>query len=95
MQIDHLLVWNGDQRDEDTFAATNRVREVMISFPDVGKQYTAEFPNVGAHFRVDMIAPPVSNRVRITIENVYGDADVTAITDVEALVNGSSAATAQ
>lgn len=91
VQIDHLLVWNGDQRDDASFAAANRVRDVLISFPDVGKRYTARFANVNANFRVDMPAPPVSKRIRIRIMSVYGgDAERTAISEIEALVNSSS-----
>ncbi|CAN5793396.1 hypothetical protein BH23ACT10_BH23ACT10_36630 [soil metagenome] len=91
VQIDHLLVWNGDQRDDDSFAAANRVRDVLISFPDVGKRYTARFANVNANFRVDMPDPPVSKRIRIKILSVYGgDAERTAISEIEALVNSSS-----
>lgn len=91
VQIDHLLVWNGDQRDNDSFAAANRVRDVLISFPDVGKQYNATFPNVNANFRVDMPDPPVSRRIRIEIKNVHGgDAGRTALSEIQALVNGAS-----
>ncbi len=92
-KIDHLLVWNGDQRDDSSFASTNRVRDVLISFPDARKRYTAVFPDVDANFRVDMVDPPVSKRIRIKIKSVYGDANRTALSEVEALVNSPSAAT--
>lgn len=96
VQIDHLLVWNGDQSDDASFAAADRVREVLIAFPDAGKRYTAVFADVNANFRVDMPDPPVSKRIRIKILSVYdGDADRTAISEIEALVNSSSSVTVE
>lgn len=93
VQIDHLLIWNGDQGSGDSFAHSNPVKDVLISFPDVGKGYTATFPNRTANFRVDMIDPPVSNRIRIQIRDVYGgEQPLTALSEVEALVNSTGAA---
>lgn len=82
VQIDHLLVWNGEVGE----AGTNRVKDVMISFPDVGKSYTAEFLADDANFRVDMEDPPVSSRIRIEILSAHGDAGRTGLTDVKALM---------
>jgi hypothetical protein len=96
VQIDHLLVWNGDQSAADGAPAANRVREVLIAFPDVGKRYMAVFADVNANFRVDMSDPPVSRRIRIKIMSVYGgDADRTAISEIEALVNRRSSVPVQ
>lgn len=96
VQIDHLLVWNGDQRNDDSFEAASRVRDVLISFPDVGKRYTAVFPNVNANFRVDMPDPPVSKRVRIKVLSVWNsDAGRTALSEIEALVKSSSPVSAE
>jgi hypothetical protein len=89
-RIDHLLVWNGDQRDPDTFDSINRVRSVLISFPDRGKSYTAEFPDRSGNFRVDMPDPPVARRIRIEVTGVYGTNDHAALTEVEALINGEA-----
>lgn len=74
-KIDHLLVSNGDQRTTSTFAETARVRDVVITFPDVDRSYTAEFPDSSGHFRVDMENPPVSSRVRIIVKNAWGAHD--------------------
>lgn len=90
VQIDHLLVWNGDQSSSRSFTGTNRVRDVLIIFPDGGKRYTATFPNRNANFRVDMPDPPVARRIRIRIDSVYGDAGQAALSEVEALVNSSA-----
>jgi hypothetical protein len=90
-RIDHLLVWNGDQRDPDTFSNVNRVRSVLITFPDGGKSYTADFPDRSGNFRVDMPDPPVARRVRIEITGVYGHNDHAALTEVEALINAETA----
>jgi hypothetical protein len=90
-RIDHLLVWNGDQHDAETFNNLNRVRSVLITFPDGGKSYTAEFPDRSGNFRVDMPNPPVARRIRIDIISVYGGNDHAALTEVEALINGDPA----
>jgi hypothetical protein len=89
-RIDHLLVWNGDQRDADRFNEINRVRSVLITFQG-GKSYTAEFPDRSGNFRVDMPNPPVARRIRIDITGVYGSNDHAALTEVEALVNAEPA----
>lgn len=86
-QIDHLLVWNGDQSSGRAFSSTDRVRDVLIEFPDADKRYSATFPNRNANFRVDMPDPPVARRIRIQILSVYGDADQAALSEVLALVN--------
>jgi len=91
VQIDHLLVWNGDQSSNRSFTGTDRLRDVVIVFPDVGKQYTATFPDRNANFRVDMPDPPVARRIRIAVTSVYGDAGQAALSEVEALVNSSAA----
>lgn len=92
VQIDHLLVWNGDQSDEASFEASNRVKDVLITFPDVGKGYTVPLPDRDANVRVDMPDPPVSDKIRLEVMSVYGDAGQTALSEVEALVNSASAA---
>jgi hypothetical protein len=91
VQIDHLLVWNGDQSSNRSFTGTDRVRDVVITFPDVGKQYTATFPDRNANFRVDMPDPPFASRIRIVVRSVYGDAGQAALSEVEALVNSPAA----
>lgn len=91
VQIDHLLVWNGDQSSNRSFTGTDRLRDVTITFPDGGKQYTATFPDRNANFRVDMPDPPVARRIRIEVDSVYGDAGQAALSEIEALVNSSTA----
>ncbi|HEX6254572.1 MAG TPA: discoidin domain-containing protein [Euzebyales bacterium] len=89
-RIDHLLVWNGDQRDPETFDSFNRVRSVLITFPDGGKSYTAEFPDRSGNFRVDMPDPPVARRIDIKVTGVHGSNDHAALTEVEALIAGEA-----
>lgn len=90
VQIDHLLVWNGDQSGDAGFADTDRIRDVLIVFPDVDKSYTATFRDGAANFRVDMPDPPIARRIRIKITSVYGDSGQAALSEVEALVNSSA-----
>lgn len=90
VEIDHLLVWNGDQSSSRSFTGTDRVRDVLIIFPDADKQYTATFPDRNANFRVDMPDPPITGRIRILVESVYGDAGQAALSEIEALVNSST-----
>jgi hypothetical protein len=90
VQIDHLLVWNGDQSSNRSFAGTDRVRDVMIVFPDADKRYTATFPDRNANFRVDMPDPPPASRIRIRIRSVHGDTGQAALSEIEALVNSST-----
>jgi hypothetical protein len=91
VKIDHLLVWNGDQSSSRSFTGTDRVRDVMIVFPDGNKRYTAAFPDRNANFRVDMPDPPVARRLRIRIRTVHGNAGQAALSEIEALVNSSTA----
>jgi hypothetical protein len=90
VEIDHLLVWNGDQRSADSFRATDRVREVQIVFPEDGKKYTATFLDRPTNFRVDVPDPPRARRIRIKVLSTYGAAGQVALSEVEALVNGSA-----
>ena len=92
VRIDHLLVWNGDQSSNRSFTGTDRVRDVMIIFPDGDKRYTATFPDRNANFRVDMPDPPFARRIRILITSVYGDAGQAALSEIEALVNSTAPA---
>lgn len=82
VQIDHLLVWNGEVGE----AGTNRVRDVLITFPDAEKSYTAEFLADETNFRVDMEDPPISSRIHIEIRSAHGDAGRTGLTDIRALM---------
>lgn len=86
VQIDHLLVWNGEIGE----AGTNRVKDVLITFPDAERSYTAEFLADEATFRVDMEDPPVSSRIRIEIRSAHGDAGRTGLTGIKALMPAAS-----
>lgn len=91
VQIDHLLVWNGHQGSDDAFRSHNRVREVLIQFPDQ-KDYTVELPDRDANVRIDMPRPPVAGTIRLTVQSVHGPSDrQTALSEVEALVATPSA----
>lgn len=93
VQIDHLLVWNGHQRDDETFATRNRVKSVLIEFPNADRAYEVEeFPDGDANFRIDMRDPPVSDVIRLTVNGVYGDPSrPVALSEIETLVASSSA----
>lgn len=92
-RIDRLIVWNGDQRSADTFAQRSRVRDVRIEFPQTGRTYKAEFLDQDGFFIVQMKpAPPISDRVRVVVDTVYGDAaGPAALSGLEALVVTPSA----
>jgi hypothetical protein len=93
VQIDHLLVWNGDQRDDSSFDASNRVGEILIQFPDAEKGYTALLPDRNANVRVDVPNAPVADRIKLSIRSLYrGQAERTALGEIEALVAGVAVA---
>lgn len=86
-RVDHLLVWNGDQASSASFDATNRVTEALILFPDLEKAYRAPFEDIDDNFRIDIPQAPTADRIRIKITGTGGGHDVTAISEIEALVN--------
>lgn len=93
VQIDHLLIWNGDQRDEESFVASNRIKDVMIQFGNGPKGYTAVLPDQTDNVRVDVPKAPVSDVVKLSIQSVHGGgAATTALGEVEVLVVGAPAA---
>jgi DNA-directed RNA polymerase subunit RPC12/RpoP len=83
VQIDHLLIWNGAE-DE---AGTNRVRDVMITFPESDKSYKATFLRDEPNFRVDMEDPPIASRIQLEIRNAHGDESHTGLSGIQALTN--------
>ncbi|HSK90506.1 MAG TPA: discoidin domain-containing protein [Euzebyales bacterium] len=91
VQIDHLLIWNGDQRTADSFAAANRVQGIVIEFPNADKVYEVEtLPDIRENVRVTMKArPPVADRIRIRITSVHDDVGVTALSGIAALAHGA------
>jgi hypothetical protein len=86
-RVDHLLVWNGDQASDASFAATNRVTQALILFPDLDKAYRAPFEDIDENFRIDIPGAPTADRIRIKIVGTGGGHDVTALSEIEALVN--------
>lgn len=86
-RVDHLLVWNGDQASGASFAAANRVTEALIYFPDLDKAYRAPFEDIDDNFRIDIPQAPTADRIRIKITKTEGDHDVTALSEIEALVS--------
>lgn len=87
VRVDHLLVWNGDQASDTSFAATNRVTEALIVFPDVEKGYRAPFEDIDDNFRIDIPEAPTADRIHIKVEHTRGGHDVTALSEIEALVS--------
>lgn len=94
VQIDHLLVWNGDQRSNGSFEAANRVKGMVIEFPDTGKLYGVEkLPDRQENVRVTMKdRPPVTDRIRVHITSVKaGTTSVTALSEIQALARRAPA----
>lgn len=88
VQIDHLLVWNGDQRSDGAFSTNSRVRGMVIEFPDTNKVYDVnELPSRQQSVRVTMKRrPPVTDSIRIRITRAWpGEDPVTAISEIQAL----------
>ena len=91
-RVDHLLVWNGDQVSDASFAGTNRVTEALIIFPDVGKGYRAEFEDIDDNFRIDIPDAPTADRIHIEVVTTHGGHDLTALSEIEALASTSPVA---
>ena len=94
VQIDHLLVWNGDQRSNGAFYAANRVSGMVIEFPDTGKLYAVEqLPDRQENVRVTMKdRPPVTDKIRVHITSVKeGTTSVTALSEIQALARRAPA----
>lgn len=90
VQIDYLLVSNGDQRSDRSFAAASRVKGLVIEFPDSDKVYEVEeLPDRQQNVRVTMKRrPPVTDMIRIRITSVHdGEIGVTALSEIEALAH--------
>lgn len=87
VQIDHLLVWNGDQRNEGSFNAASRIKELLIEFPDADKVYQVTLPDRRGKVRVTTARrPPVADVIRLKIVSVYGgQTGVTGLSEIEAL----------
>lgn len=93
VQIDHLLLWNGDQRGGDSFAAANRIKGLVIEFPDTEKVYKVDqLPDRGENVRVTMSRrPPVSDVIRLQITSVHeGRTGMTALSEIQALAHQSA-----
>lgn len=87
VRVDHLLVWNGDQASDASFAATNRVAEALIIFPEVDKGYHTFFEDIDDNFRIDIPHAPTTDRIRIEVVDTEGGHDVTALSEIEALAS--------
>jgi hypothetical protein len=87
VQIDYLLLSNGDQRSDSSFAAANRVKDLLIEFPNARKMYRVELPDRSDTVRITTKRrPPVTDVIRLTIRDVHGgQAAVTALSEIEAL----------
>ena len=94
VQIDHLLISNGDQRSEGGFAAAGRVKELLIVFPNADKAYKVELPDRPDSVRVTTHGrPPVSDEIRLKIVSIHeGRIGVTALSEIQALTSSRDAA---
>ena len=93
VQIDHLLVWNGNQRDEGSFGSANRIKDLLIEFPVADKAYQVTLPDRRDKVRVTTDRrPPLANVIRLRILSVYqGQTGVTAVSEISALTADQSA----
>jgi len=90
VQIDYLLVSNGDQRSDGSFRAASRVAGMVIEFPDSDKVYEVkELPDRQQNVRVTLKRrPPVTDMIRIRITSVHDrEIGVTALSEIEALAH--------
>jgi hypothetical protein len=90
VQVDYLLVSNGDQRSDGSFRAASRVAGMVIEFPDSDKVYEVkELPDRQQNVRVTLKRrPPVTDMIRIRITSVHDrEIGVTALSEIEALAH--------
>jgi DNA-directed RNA polymerase subunit RPC12/RpoP len=87
VQIDYLLVSNGDQRNDASFAAASRVKDLLIEFPNARKVYRVGLPDRSDSVRVTTQGrPPVTDMIRLKILDVHqGQSGITALSEIEAL----------
>jgi hypothetical protein len=92
VQIDHLLIWNGDQRSDESFNAASRIKDLLIEFPDAEKVYRVRLPDRRDKVRVTTDRPPpVADVIRLKIQTVYGGrTGVTALSEISALTQGAT-----
>jgi hypothetical protein len=92
VQIDHLLIWNGDQGSDESFTAASRIKDVLIEFPDADKVYRVRLPDRRDKVRVTTDRPPpVADVIRLKIQTVYGGrTGVTALSEISALTQGAT-----
>jgi DNA-directed RNA polymerase subunit RPC12/RpoP len=93
VQLDHLLISNGDQRNEGSFAAAGRVNELLIVFRNADKAYKVELPDRPDSVRVTTQGrPPVSDEIRLKIVSIHeGRIGVTALSEIQALTSHAPA----
>jgi hypothetical protein len=93
VQIDYLLVSNGDQRSDTSFAAANRVKNLLIEFPTARKVYRVGLPDRADSVRVTTKGqPPVTDVIRLKIVDVYGgQTGITAVSEIQVLRQGGAA----
>jgi hypothetical protein len=96
VQIDHLLIWNGNQHDEGSFSTASRIKDLQIEFPDADKAYRVILPDRRDKVRVTIgrrpRRPPLTDVIRLRINSVYeGRTGVTAVSEISALTADTSA----
>jgi hypothetical protein len=87
VQIDYLLVSNGDQRNDSTFAAASRIKDLLIEFPNARKAYRVGLPDSFDSVRITTkTRPPVTDVIRLKILDVHeGQTSIAALSEIEAL----------
>jgi hypothetical protein len=92
VQIDHLLIWNGDQRSDRSFSAASRIKDLLIEFPDANKAYRVRLPDRRDKVRVTTDGqPPLADVIRLKIQSVYGgQTGVTALSEISALTQATT-----
>jgi hypothetical protein len=93
VQIDYLLVSNGDQRNDSSFTAASRVKDLLIEFPNARKVYRVGLPDRSDSVRVTTQGrPPVTDVIRLKILDVHqGQTGITALSEIAALSQRGSA----
>ncbi|WP_108668510.1 NADase-type glycan-binding domain-containing protein [Euzebya rosea] len=79
-EVRRVLVWNGDQADDATFAEHGRVAGIRIEVG--GRQFRVDFLDIDGPQAVDLPAGVADDRVRLVVEAVVGDQPALAISEV-------------
>ena len=79
-EVRRVLVWNGDQADETSFAAHGRAAGIRIEVG--GRQFRVDLLDIDGPQAVDLPDGVVDDRVRLVVEAVVGEQPELAISEV-------------